>query len=334
MLISFFIYLISSFAIYHIIAKLSYRFKLLDIPTKRKSHDMPTPYTGGLALGLIYVLAIKLFNLHSNEINLILSFSFIMMLVGLIDDKYKLNVGGKLSLQLFPISYLIVFYNLNLVDFGNYDLFKTSLGNFSIPFTLACIFLMINAANYFDGVDGVLSSTLISTFLTLLFLISNDENLSLLIIILILPVFIYLFFNFSLFGLPKMFLGDSGSLQLGFILSFLLIYIAKTTNIHPITLAWSVSLFVFEFLSVNTIRIKEKRKIFESGKDHLHFILKDKFKSKLFVNFTFVVLNISMFCFGYLISKYLGNLTSLIFFILFCVIFIYLRLINTKNKII
>ena len=52
------------------------------------------------------------------------------------DDKYNLNVGGKLSLQIIPILYLIIFENLFLTNLGEYNYFKLTLGAFSIPFTL------------------------------------------------------------------------------------------------------------------------------------------------------------------------------------------------------
>ena len=77
--------------------------------------------------------------------------------MGLIDDKYNLNTGGKLSLQVIPIFYLIVFENLKLTQIGDYEYFKLSLGSFSIPFTLLCVLLLINSFNYFDGIDGSLS---------------------------------------------------------------------------------------------------------------------------------------------------------------------------------
>ena len=61
------------------------------------------------------------------------------------------------------------------------------------------------------------------------------------------PTLIFLFFNFSLLNFPKLFLGDSGSLLFGFLISFILIYAAKYNLTHPILLAWSVAIFVYEF---------------------------------------------------------------------------------------
>ena len=93
------------------------------------------------------------------------------------------------------------------------------------------------------------------------------------------PICIFLCFNYALFRLPKLFLGDSGSLLLGFIISFVLIYFANQKITHPILLAWSVSIFVYEFLAINLIRLKNKKSIFKAGQDHLHHILIKKTKS-------------------------------------------------------
>ena len=93
---------------------------------------------------------------------------------------------------------------------GNYNYFKLELNSFSIPFTLIAILFLINSFNYFDGLDGVLSFSTIST-LGILFFLTPDENIKLFLIIILIPIIFFLFFNFSIFKLPKLFLGDSGS---------------------------------------------------------------------------------------------------------------------------
>ena len=331
-MIKYFIYSLISFLSFFVIAKLSHRLNLLDYPTKRKSHSKPIPFTGGLCLSLIYLFSIKIFELESNELNLILSFSFLMMLVGLIDDKYNLNVGGKLCLQIMPIAFLIFVGQLYLTSLGDYYLFKLELGNFAIPFTIGCVFLLINAANYLDGIDGVLSSTTLSSLFILFFLSYENAEIVLFLTCLILPLLIFIIFNFSNSVLPKVFLGDGGSLMIGFILSFLMIFIAKNTNTAPILVAWSVSLMVYEFLSVNLIRIMENRKIFLSGKDHLHYILLNITKSKILINFIFIFLNMTFFFIGYLSLIYIGATASLILFIIMFWLFFILRLKKINNK--
>jgi UDP-GlcNAc:undecaprenyl-phosphate/decaprenyl-phosphate GlcNAc-1-phosphate transferase len=317
------VYFIVSFLILLSVSKISYRFNLVDIPSTRKMHLKPTAYTGGLALCLIYIFSIYLFDFTDQKLNLILSTAFLVGVVGFIDDKYSLNVGGKLSLQIIPIIYLILLENFNLNQIGDYDYFNLELNSFSIPFTLLSVIFLINSFNYFDGLDGTLSFTTISVLSILFFLVPN-EKIQLFLIVISIPILIFLLFNFSVLKLPKLFFGDSGSLLLGFIISFTIIYLANQKIVHPILLAFSISIFVFEFLSINLIRAINKKKIFNAGIDHLHHILLKK-KSLFSTNFLISIINIIFFIFGYLSFKFINPLASLILFVIFFIIFFVLR---------
>ena len=324
MIINILIYSSIGFLILFLISKISYNLNLVDEPNKRKIHLTPTAYTGGIGLCLIYLMGIFLFDFSSEKLNLILSIAFLIGIVGFVDDKYNLNVGGKLSLQVIPIIYLIILENLSLNHMGNYNYFKLELNSFSVPFTLLAILFLINSFNYFDGLDGVLSFLTIST-LGILFFLTPNENIKLFLIIILIPILIFLCFNFSIFKLPKLFLGDSGSLLLGFIIAFTLIYLSIQKIIHPILLAFSISIFVYEFLSVNLIRLKNKKNIFSAGQDHLHHLLfkntKSIFKTNLFISLA----NIICFIVGYISFLLISPLASLILFIILFIIFFILR---------
>ena len=333
------IYIFLSFVILFVFAKISYRLNLIDLPNKRKIHTKATAYTGGIAISIIFLLSIILFDTFSESLSLILSIAFLISIVGLIDDIYSLNIGGKLSLQVIPIFFLVFFENLALTQIGSYIHFTINLGNFSIPFSILSILLLINAFNYFDGIDGMLGCLTISVLSILFFLTTQNSthplfkelNINIFIIALAIPIIIFLFFNFSFINLPKLFLGDSGSLLLGLIISFVLIYFANQNFIHPILLAWSVVIFVYEFLSINIIRIINKQKIFKAGQDHLHHIFLRKNKSIFLTNFLISLINISLFTIGYLSYLYINSLTSLIIFILLFIIFLFLRNLYTKK---
>ncbi|MAJ23544.1 MAG: hypothetical protein CMI75_07170 [Candidatus Pelagibacter sp.] len=305
-------------------AIISYKLKLLDLPNKRKIHAKPTAFTGGLAISASYLIAIQLFYITSKDLNLILSIGFLVAIIGFIDDKYNLNTGGKLSLQIIPIFYLILYENLSLHQIGDYDYFKLILGSFSIPFSLLCVLFLINAFNYIDGIDGTLSFTSISV-LVILYFLTSDNNIQLFLITILIPICVFIFFNFSFLNLPKLFLGDSGSLLLGFIISFTLIYFANQKISHPILLAWSVSIFVYEFLSINIIRLKNKKKLFVAGRDHLHHILFKKTKSIFLTNLVIFFINITFFIIGFFSYRNINELFSLILFILCFVLFFILR---------
>ena len=325
------IYSVIVFIVIFSFTKISYSYNLLDTPNKRKKHLKPTSYIGGLAISITLIISIVLFDVIGDKLNLILSIGFIMAIVGFIDDKFKLNTGGKLSLQIIPIFYLIVIENISLTQLGDYNQFQLKLNSFAVPFTLMCVLLLVNAFNYFDGMDGTLSFSTIST-LTILYFLVPSENIKLLIVIIILPICIFLIFNFSLFNLPKLFLGDSGSLLLGFIISFILIDIANQKLVHPILLAWSIAIFVYEFLAINLQRLKNKQNLFTAGLDHLHHVIFERTKSIFLTNFSISATNIIFFIVGYLSFRFINPLTSLILFIIFFIIFILLRqkLLNYK----
>ena len=122
-----------------------------------------------------------------------------------------------------------------------------------------------------------------------------------------------------------MFLGDSGSLLIGFIISFILIYLANKNLFHPILLSWSVVIFVYKFLSINIIRLKNKRDPFKAGKDHLHHAIFEKTNSLFLTNFFITSINIILFIIGYLSFTLINSLTSLIIFIIIFFVFLILR---------
>ena len=318
------IYLFLNFLVFFLISKLSYKLYLVDIPTKRKMHTVPTAYTGGVALSIILIFAVFLFNYSNQKLDLILSIGFLIAIIGFVDDRYNLSVGSKLSLQIIPIIFLIIFENFSLNHIGDYNYFSLELNSISIPFSLLAILFLINSFNYIDGLNGTLSFLSISVLIILFYLVP-EKNIQLFLITLLIPMIFFLFFNFSIFKLPKLFLGDSGSLLIGFIIGFTLIYLANNEIVAPILLAFSISFFVYEFLSINLIRILNKKKLFIAGKDHIHHVLYKKNKSLFLTNFLISTTNIIFFILGYLTFKFINPLSSFILFICLFIIFFILR---------
>lgn len=310
------------------------KFKFLDIPNKRKIHKKPVPNIGGISISVIIILATTFIDFQNNSFNIVLIFSFLISFAGFIDDRYILNVGSKLIWQLLPICLLVFKFDLIVLDIGNYQILgQINLGSFSYIFTILCAFLLINATNYIDGIDGSASIAFLISILNIIFLTNflNEELLKFYIIICT-PLFVFLLFNFSLFNLPKMFLGDSGSLLLGFILSFLMIILYKKLNIHPILLAWGVAFIVFEFLSVNILRIYLHRNLFKPGQDHIHHIFLNNTKSKLKTNFILILINVFIAINGYLSFYFINELFSLILYIIIFIFYLLFRLKIMKTK--
>lgn len=317
-------YVFLTFFLLFLCAKISYKYQFVDLPNKRKIHYKATAFTGGVGISLAYISSILIFQIDVIHLNLILIMGLLIALIGFVDDKIELNVISKLSLQLFPTLYLIIWQNLGLYHIGNYNFFSLDLGGFVIPFTLICVLFLTNAFNYFDGLDGTLSFSSISVFMILNFLIL-DKNFQLFLMFIFIPIGVFLLFNFSLFNLPKMFLGDSGSLLIGFTISFTLIYIANYNLAHPILLAWSIVIFVYEFLSINLIRLKNKQNPFKAGRDHLHHLIFKKTNSVFLTNFLIASINIFLFFVGYATFQLTSPFSALILFMALFVIFFIFR---------
>ena len=321
-----------SFILIFLSSKISYKLNFIDLPNKRKIHKIATAYTGGITISFIIIFYLLFFDIKDNSLKLILSSSILISIVGLIDDRLNLSAVNKICLQIIPVFYLAVFENMNLSSLGDYKYFELNLGTFKIPFTLLCILFLINSFNYFDGLDGTLIFTSISIIINLNFLVLN-ENFQLFFVVILIPMSVFLLFNFSVLKLPKMFLGDSGSLLIGFIFSFFLIYLAQQNLVHPILLAWSITIFVYEFLSLNLIRLKNKKNIFITGQDHLHHLIFKLTNSILLTNLSIIILNIIFFTIGYLSFYMVNSLFSLILFIfLFLVFFIFRNFLIIKSS--
>ena len=323
---------IFSLLFFLIVGKLSIKLKLLDKPNKRKIHKKATPYTGGLAIAFSFLLIIYVSDFTEKNLNNLLVGAFIIAIFGLLDDKYSLNVGSKLISQLLPIIYLVFYSGILLENLGKYPLIGSlELGSFSLIFTILCVYFLINASNYLDGLDGVLATNfLISLYSLFVFNKNLNFDFSNFIIFISIPFFIFLLFNYSIFKFTKMFLGDSGSFLIGYTLSFTMILAYKKYGIDISLIVWSLSFLVYEFLCVNLIRLHNKKPLFKASKDHIHHLIFNKNNSIIKTNIYLMCIHLFLIFFGYIIFKLFGNTVSMISFICFFPFFLGLRL-SIKN---
>ena len=266
------------------------RIKLVDIPSNRKNHKINANLIGGLILILNFILLVFVLD-FDKSLNSLLSYSVLVGLIGLVDDKYNLNVTKKLILLFFPII-LIVLEGQVLENLGKYNFIGIlNLGSFASIFTILASYLFINATNYIDGRDGVLITLFFFINLKLIFLINNTNEVSQHLLIYInLILIVLLFFNINNNKNLKIFLGDSGSLTIGFFLSFILIYLANKEITHPILLASTITVIVFDFLCISIERLlKNNGNIFTPDNIHIHHLVFKKTKSNLI---TLLIINL------------------------------------------
>ena len=318
-LLSFFLFLFG--------ANISTKLKLLDYPKKRKIHNLPIPFTGGIIISIIYLFVVQITNFDEQIHNQILIYGFVIAVFGLIDDKYNLNVGSKLILQLFPIVILVFISDTKIETLNNFPVFgDVSLGSFDYIFTILCIYFLINSSNYIDGLDGILGiSFLISTISLFLYINSLNFEISKFIIYLIIPVLVFLLFNFKFLKLPKIFLGDSGSFLLGYVLSFLMIVANKNYNVDLGVIIWFLSFQVYEFLSVNFARLQNGQNLFKPGQDHVHHLIFKATNSTLVTNLYLLAIQIFLISVGCLTFKFFMTEISIVLFLLLFFLYFFCR---------
>ena len=303
---------------------ISKKLEFYDKPNIRKIHNSNVFNTGGLIIYLFYLVIVNFFEFNHN-IELIISIGFFICLVGFIDDRINLKPSNKVIFIIIPSAYL----NLNGIsvnNLGNYEYIGfLNLGKFQLPFLILATGLLINATNYIDGVDGLLLSFFVCCLGYYIILIEDAKTIYLIKLLLI-PAILNLFLNM----LPskskfKFFSGNTGSLFIGFFISFLTIELYNGFNIHPVYLIWPLWYPIYDFLFVSINRAILKKSIFSADNSHLHHKILNKFKKNhLNTILLFFVSNISIIYFGFLISNF-SKFFSLITFIISFFLYITLR---------
>lgn len=274
----------------------AYRKRLFDIPDERKVHEKEVPRLGGISFlpsilfslcfitGIRYQLGYPIpagtLNFLIPEFYLLICGLILLYLVGIKDDLVGVYSRSKLMVQiaaacLLPLSGLWINNLYGLL--GIHELTPWV----GIPLTILGIVFIVNAINLIDGIDGLasgLSSIPLVVFSFLFF--SNDFWTYSMLAFATLGVLVP-FFYYNVFGnaehCRKIFMGDTGSLTLGFLLAFLAIrYAVYRPSEYPSSecaLMIAVSTLIiplFDVFRVIFLRFRTRRPIFEADKNHIH----------------------------------------------------------------
>ncbi|HLF47403.1 MAG TPA: MraY family glycosyltransferase [Chitinophagaceae bacterium] len=260
------------------------RFKLFDRPNARKVHTVPTPTFGGIAIfaGTVSSLVFWFqFNSHPSVIALFLSM-LVILAVGVMDDLQDLAARYKFIIEA-GLATLLAISGIRITSFGGlfgiYEL--TIIAQYTI--TVITIVGIINAFNLIDGIDGLaggmgfMSLVTLGIFLTL----SKDLNFSLIAFALAGSLLGFLYFNFNP---AKIFMGDTGSLLMGFITAVLCVQLMKINAIITVPVVPNIYIFtlgivmipVFDALRVFGIRLWNGRSPFSPDKTHIHHQITNK----------------------------------------------------------
>jgi UDP-GlcNAc:undecaprenyl-phosphate GlcNAc-1-phosphate transferase len=257
------------------------RIGLLDYPDSvRKMHASPKPLVGGIGMGMGMLLSSLLF-IPLTDLRGVFSGTAILMIVGFLDDFTELNHRVKFVAQVIASVLLVVFSKVILMSFGNLlpsIMFDMNIF-IAVPLTIFCCVGVMNSINMIDGLDGLAGGVSLVGFLSMgiLAFMNGQKEIVLLCMALSGAVSGFLIFNWNP---SKLFMGDSGSLFLGFALAFLSIV---TTQIDHCPTPPVAPLLILGVPIVDTIRImikriRQRRNPFEADKDHIHHILLKKTK--------------------------------------------------------
>lgn len=317
---------ILAFIISILLNKLSLNFKYFskqDIANQKRLSSLKIPTYGGISMSLAFLVSTRLLGKADFEIIQIAIYAVVITFIGIVDDRYNLIWKVKLLLQLVAVStpiYLLDIY-LNVEQ-----LFGINLNNFLNLFsTVVWILLIVNSLNFLDNMDGLAATiaSMIAISMAILSFITDQYKLTDLSIVLIASMLGFLYFNIPK---AKIYMGDSGSLFLGYCLGFISILFSWNSDmesswifqIQPVILFFTIP--IIDFLTVTISRIKSGNSPMTGGTDHIsHRLLKKGFTNNQ-VLFIFVLLSLIILIITLGII-YLNKIISLIF------LFIYIFLV-------
>lgn len=242
----------------------------LDAPDDRKVHVKPIPRLGGLAIYLGFVLAV-LASMHVNrEIMGLLLGGTVILMVGIIDDMFQLSAKVKLLGQI-AAAFVLIMFNIRIEWLTNPFGEMLYVDYFSIPLTILWVVGLTNTVNLIDGLDGLAAgvSTIASITILLVALQQNFWTVAILTAALAGAALGFLQHNFNP---AKIFMGDTGSMFLGFMLAAISILgtVKSAATIALVVPIMALGLPIMDTAFAIIRRYMSGRPIFKPDKGHLH----------------------------------------------------------------
>lgn len=275
LLFTFFI----AFAILFLMRKVARKVDLVDKPSGRKLHSGNIPLVGGISICITIINYIYSHPNMINHANLYMLCICGLTLVGALDDRFDLSVKIRMLVQALISVAMIYFANAEMHSLGDLlGLGVIELGMFGTLITIFAVIGCINAFNMVDGIDGLLGGLSIVTFgsVGILLSLSGEQSLSYLCLLLVVCMVPYILMNLGLVGHKrKVFMGDAGSMMIGFTVIWLLIGASQTSGspmIRPVTALWLIAVPLMDMASIMIRRLKQGKSPFKPDRDHLHHI--------------------------------------------------------------
>ena len=254
---------------------------LVDKPNERKLHKGAIPLVGGISICISI-----LYFIYNNTVVLPYStfyvFSIIVLvIVGGLDDKFDLCFKWRMGIQTALAFLMMMATDTQLANLGD----LIGAGDFLLPvflgkvITVLAVLGAINAFNMVDGIDGLLGGLASITFggLGVLFYINSAYDYAYFCAMLIVVMLPYILFNLGFMGKKrKVFMGDAGSMLIGFTVIFLLICATQPAVgkeiLRPVTALWLIAVPLMDMSAIMYRRIRRGDSPFKPDREHLHHI--------------------------------------------------------------
>lgn len=246
---------------------------LVDEPNQRKVHKGSIPLVGGIS---VYVSTL-LFLILDNSLNGFFQYLYIaagfLIVLGLVDDKYNIKPIWRFLAQISACIFIIKFTGIKITTFGEllWQGWNTEFALLSSVVTIFGVVGVINAINMSDGIDGL---AIMTFFIPLVFigLFGATQESSGWIVAMGISLSVVFIFNQT--KSVKIFMGDHGSLFLGFVLGWLLVKGSQEPQMsfYPVTALYLVGVAIFDTIYVMLRRIRRGISPFKADKSHLHHL--------------------------------------------------------------
>ncbi len=253
-----------------ILINYSHKLKLIDKPNERSLHQVEKSRAGGIAIFLSFIIGLIFFNVNLS-FYLVLGF-FIVFFLGIYDDIKNLSSKIKFFWIMVAATFLYIdgYFITSIGVFFKVDLI--------MPTSMAYLFLLfavvgfINAMNLIDGLDGLSSGIGIVILVSFAYIgfKYSDNFLFYISMTLIFSLFGFLVFNWYP---SKIFMGDTGSLSLGFVIVVLSIYSINSNYISAVSVLLLAAVPILDTLIVMFRRISQKKNPFKADKTHIHHVI-------------------------------------------------------------
>ena len=304
--------------------------------TQKRLNDFNIVPLGGVAMAISFFISVRLLGEADPEIVNISIFALAISLLGVLDDFFDLNWKLKLFFQLIfvslPIYILDQKINLEIfigIDFG---------GRVNFVFTIFWVITLMNSINFIDNMDGfaAINCSFICLATTLLSFVFNQNYLADISFVLFASISGFILFNYPP---AKIYMGDSGSLFIGFVFGFISILfnwnptsdIQLYNSIAPVFLFFTIP--ILDFLTVFYHRIKNNISPTTGGTDHISHRLLKKGLSVRRILYLFICLNIIVFFIiaATIIFDTFANIAFLSYILIISYLFFYFQKLEPLN---